>query len=714
MKATQIRDKIMDWLGFTKVINPITGEISWKLKEGETRIKSILNIIKTAVGVIAGIKILGGLRNLITLLQTGEATGLSPFKSGLVGVTNAIKGSINWLKNGVTNYKALRDAGYGVGSALKQTASGMAYVIPNIVRVTAGIAGLAVSMYGAYDAMRDYSDGSKDATTAFTQLGISMAGAAASGALIGSAFGPVGTIVGALAGVVASAVTAWIAYEGETEKFIKTINASNEEIEKNVDEWYAMKDAVQDTLNTQLAEISYTENLAKELDTLVDANGKVKAGYEDRVKFILNQLNEAYSTEYELINGQITNYKDLQDTIYDTIEAKKAEIVLNANEALYAEAIKRRTQAYQDNQKALENQKAAQEELNKTLEKYGLTLENYSWLALNKYGLFGGAKVMGEIDGLINSLNNSNQAVRNSASVWQDANETIIQWEDLKTAVVTGNSEEIEKKLQEVTGTYETESGRQQETLLQKLQMEKAATEQYGKDTYTLALKYVADTTRGVKELSDEQKEAWYWLAKNDKDAYNTALDGLDDDTKKIVSNAMGEVTNQLNNALPNISRLSANIKDVITRNMDGSFSIKMGLDVNYSELKQKLITMKKKMEGLASVPTLGSAFNKYKNNIQSLIDQLQGYASGGFPNVGELFMAREAGPELVGTIGNRTAVVNNDQIVEAVSSGVARAVAGVMGNMRGGDTRLIVDGREIAVVVEERMLRNQRIYGTT
>lgn len=49
-------------------------------------------------------------------------------------------------------------------------------------------------------------------------------------------------------------------------------------------------------------------------------------------------------------------------------------------------------------------------------------------------------------------------------------------------------------------------------------------------------------------------------------------------------------------------------------------------------------------------------------------------FADGGFPNVGQMFVAREAGPELVGTIGNRTAVVNNDQIVASVSQGVYEA----------------------------------------
>ncbi|MDO5549311.1 MAG: hypothetical protein Q4F79_12605 [Eubacteriales bacterium] len=54
-------------------------------------------------------------------------------------------------------------------------------------------------------------------------------------------------------------------------------------------------------------------------------------------------------------------------------------------------------------------------------------------------------------------------------------------------------------------------------------------------------------------------------------------------------------------------------------------------------------------------------------------------YAGGGLPDEGQMFIAREAGPELVGTLGgSTTAVMNNDQIVASVSYGVQQAVAGV------------------------------------
>lgn len=59
-------------------------------------------------------------------------------------------------------------------------------------------------------------------------------------------------------------------------------------------------------------------------------------------------------------------------------------------------------------------------------------------------------------------------------------------------------------------------------------------------------------------------------------------------------------------------------------------------------------------------------------------------YASGGLPQGSQLFWARERGPELVGTLGGHTAVMNNDQIVASVSAGVARAISGIRFHMTG------------------------------
>ena len=81
-------------------------------------------------------------------------------------------------------------------------------------------------------------------------------------------------------------------------------------------------------------------------------------------------------------------------------------------------------------------------------------------------------------------------------------------------------------------------------------------------------------------------------------------------------------------------------------------------------------------------------------------------YAQGGWPRSGEAFIARENGiPEMVGTIGGRAAVANNDQIVAAVSQGVYSAVMAAMQGVQGGDQSISVylDGKQITAAVEKR-----------
>ena len=91
-------------------------------------------------------------------------------------------------------------------------------------------------------------------------------------------------------------------------------------------------------------------------------------------------------------------------------------------------------------------------------------------------------------------------------------------------------------------------------------------------------------------------------------------------------------------------------------------------------------------------------------------------YAKGGFPDTGQLFFAQEDGPELVGNIGGRNAVANNDQIVQAVSQGVAQAVASVLGNGGTDDKEIVlrVDSRELGRIMISEMKRMNRQAGVT
>ena len=103
-----------------------------------------------------------------------------------------------------------------------------------------------------------------------------------------------------------------------------------------------------------------------------------------------------------------------------------------------------------------------------------------------------------------------------------------------------------------------------------------------------------------------------------------------------------------------------------------------------------------------------GYADQFYESNIAAGGGLWNGiYASGGWPSVGEIFVAREAGPEMVGTIGGNTAVANNDDIVEAVSRGVATAVAQVLnsgGRKNNGGFVLNVNGKEFVRAIYNDM----------
>ncbi len=123
-------------------------------------------------------------------------------------------------------------------------------------------------------------------------------------------------------------------------------------------------------------------------------------------------------------------------------------------------------------------------------------------------------------------------------------------------------------------------------------------------------------------------------------------------------------VESAVNNSLSNISKAISNFKLP---------NLKVGIDVDTSNVARY-------GNGFLTSPTMTK------------------YATGGMPEPGEVFQARENGmPELVGRIGRRTTVMNNSQIVESVSGGVASAIANVLapilGNMGSGTTKVVLEG---------------------
>ena len=105
-------------------------------------------------------------------------------------------------------------------------------------------------------------------------------------------------------------------------------------------------------------------------------------------------------------------------------------------------------------------------------------------------------------------------------------------------------------------------------------------------------------------------------------------------------------------------------------------------------------------------------------------VPQIPMLANGGYVDQGQLFIAREAGAEMVGSIGRRTAVANNDQIVESITYGVreanddvvtaiyavAQQVISEMRSQGGGNGS--GGGYDFDRAVYEANRRNARVYG--
>lgn len=122
------------------------------------------------------------------------------------------------------------------------------------------------------------------------------------------------------------------------------------------------------------------------------------------------------------------------------------------------------------------------------------------------------------------------------------------------------------------------------------------------------------------------------------------------------------------------------------------------------------------------------SALGKNSKNITNRLGNgpsYSAYASGGFPDAGQMFIAREAGPELVGQIGRRTAVANNDQIVEGIAGGVRNANSDVVNALYAAasqivravndkDTNVVLDGQKVSEAVTKNQNRANRMYGAT
>ena len=139
----------------------------------------------------------------------------------------------------------------------------------------------------------------------------------------------------------------------------------------------------------------------------------------------------------------------------------------------------------------------------------------------------------------------------------------------------------------------------------------------------------------------------------------------------------------------------------------------------SFNELKEAIGAVFDWMKGL-HVPTFHidtytqHSISMFGKTISFSLPQISFYAKGGFPATGELFVAREAGPEMVGSIGGRTAVANNGQIVESIRQGVFEAVlaANARQNNQQQPVELYLDGKLVADSISRHQRNSLRARG--
>lgn len=159
---------------------------------------------------------------------------------------------------------------------------------------------------------------------------------------------PIGVVVGGITALIG----VFSIFKGKTDEATEAAKKHKQELEelkKSVDDtaeaWDNLKQSQQDQVNNGMSELSYYQTLYDELQSLVDENGKVQDGYEGRASFIVSTLNEALGTEIQMVDGVIQKNNELKKTIDEVMAKKKAQIILDSQEALYTEAINNRIAA---------------------------------------------------------------------------------------------------------------------------------------------------------------------------------------------------------------------------------------------------------------------------------------------------------------------------------------------------------------------------------
>ena len=381
---------------------------------------------------------------------------------------------------------------------------------------------------------------------------------------------PVGLATTALTAL--AAATVYVIQKGK--ELDPEVKKATDNINKMTEAYNESNDAAQQQISAGIAQMDYIQRLREELNQLVDANGKVKDGYKERVDFILGELNEALGTEYTQTDGVIQKYKELSDNIDLLIQKKKAEVILDANKDNYVNALTERTKAQSEYSENLNKQIELENDLVDLKDK--LTKKTEEMNEAEKKGQTGAysayetAKSQAQfyetqIQQKQKDLDAQKQNVQSSYELYKKYTELIGADDKLQTALLTNNTETIKLALQERTNNMIQQAMTGNETLAQQIEKEGLL---YQSDL-TLKQDYVSknqlenaklvedDITAGqqrlanlsnqlveetnkITELSPAQVEAWKSLANASYLEYSNGISKLSPDMQTKIQEATG------------------------------------------------------------------------------------------------------------------------------------------------------------------------------
>lgn len=352
--------------------------------------------------------------------------------------------------------------------------------------------------------------------------------------------------------------TAFIYFETKETEAQKAAKEFAEEMKNSKAEMESCRQKIDENTYSNVAHIESVKNLRKELNELVDENGKVKEGYEGRVSFILNELNSALGTEYKLNKGIIENYQDLQNEIDSTIEKKKAQIILQGEEEKYKDAIDKQTQAVEDMRKAQENLGMSYEEAKQRCIDYNNAREKL-------YGSKQGEELTeGEHNAYWNYTKKEIKSLEDLVSGYEDAEskvktytDTVNKYADLYAKYTEGKYDEISntitittedwtsKTLNELNGSITEQS--------KLLDMYKNIYDRTGNE---IALKNsqqaqqnldslaseLAQRTQTLSELGQSEIDAWKNIATQSYSSYSMELSKMSPEMQQKIQDATGVI----------------------------------------------------------------------------------------------------------------------------------------------------------------------------